>query len=452
MTKSLSYISVGLWLHFLVIGPLLFVIFLKLYRDGQFHWLSAGFWALGSMTVYFLITPMTQHLGNPFYLETRLAVTEGLSRMIWVTFCVALGISVFFIAYFKTKPGRPGFGLPQDSWPPGSWVVIILMLAGAAYSLIKFRGAFGLPTEDWVMAGGKYVGGITGYQTAMHMFASFPIILLILRRSTRILGYGLLAIYLASRLGDVWDRASAVSLVLAVTMAATAVRARKWPPRYWIALLLVFVLLMLARGHITFDEFIKSGGFTAKSFEDPLKQGESTSQLSTLYLRSYVCDKVGYTYGIPLISQVLFGALPRTYFPWKDWMDKEFGKMVDIKKIKASEEYMLWGAKSSIVGDLYSYGNFIAILVGMIFLGFLTRKLDGWVAPEVPVAVHAMGYVLLGNYYIMLGSDVAWCLCQFYLLVIPFLGVVLCGKLFGRKAESRQKPEPPTSVPGNLSL
>jgi hypothetical protein len=41
MTTSFSYVTVGLWLHFQVVCPLLFVIFLKVCREGQFHWLSA---------------------------------------------------------------------------------------------------------------------------------------------------------------------------------------------------------------------------------------------------------------------------------------------------------------------------------------------------------------------------------------------------------------------------
>ncbi len=449
MATSLSYVSVGLWLHFLVIGPLLCVMFLKLYRDGQFHWLSAGFWAWGSMALYYFITPMTQHLGNPFYLETRLAATEGLPRMIWITFCVALGISVFFLAYFKTKPGRPRFGLPQDSWPPGTWLVLILTLAGAAYSLIKYRGAFGFQAEDWMMEGGQYVGSVTGYATAMHVFAAFPIILFILRRSTRILGYGLLGIYLVSRMGDVWDRASAVSLVLAVTMVATAVRARKWPPRFWMTLFLAYTLLMLVRGHVTFTEFHKSGGFTAESIQDPLKRGESTSQLASLYLKSYVDDRVGYNYGIPMISQAMFGWLPRKYFPWKDWLMKQFqGSGIKLKPV---EYEMLWGSKASIIGDLYGCGTFIAILIGMAFLGFLTRKLDGWVAPEAPVAARALGYTWLGYYYMLFGSGVIWGVCVLYLSGIPFLGVALCAKLFGRKPEFDKKPEPQTLALGDPS-
>ncbi|MFI5329507.1 MAG: hypothetical protein ACHQ2F_00510 [Desulfobaccales bacterium] len=58
---KLSYISLGLVMHFLVMGPLLIVIFLKLRRKGLFHWLSASFWVLGAMALYFLIKPLIQY-------------------------------------------------------------------------------------------------------------------------------------------------------------------------------------------------------------------------------------------------------------------------------------------------------------------------------------------------------------------------------------------------------
>jgi hypothetical protein len=441
MGHSLSYITIGIWIHVLVISPLIFVVFLKLRRNEEFHWLSAGFWALGSMALYFLITPLIQSFGNPYYLETRLAVTEGLSRMLWVTFCIFLGMSVFFLAYFNTRPGRPNFGLRQDAWPRGTWVVIILSLMGAAYSMIKYRGSFGFEAEQVAISWGKYVGQTTGYATAMQWFASFPIVLLLMRRSTRILGYGILALYLVGRLGDPWNRTSAVSLVLAVTMIATALRGRKWPPRLWIAVLLAFTMLMWARGHMSFTTAEKSGFLTQENLGELIKKGDTLSVLPTLYLRTYIYDKIGYTYGINLASQLLFGALPRKYFPWKDWLTKAFQgpsvKLPNWRKLWL----MSWGAKATVIGDLYGCGNIIGILLGMPLLGFLTRKLDGFVAPEAPVAVRALGYVWLGSYYMIYGSELGWGGACVYLLGIPFLGVVLCGKILGSPQGTPAKPE-----------
>jgi hypothetical protein len=181
------------------------------------------------------------------------------------------------------------------------------------------------------------------------------------------------------------------------------------------------------------------------SVGEELKRGESTSQLAGLYLYTHVCDRVGYTYGIPLVSRVLFGALPRKYFPWKDWLED----MIKVKEWNREEYELLWGATFSVIGELYSYGNFIAIILGMSLLGFLTRKLDGFLAPEAPVGVRAIGYVWLSFYFIMFATGFGWALTCTFLNGIPFLGVVLCGKLFGYKPKLDKKPEPRTFAPEN---
>jgi hypothetical protein len=130
----------------------------------------------------------------------------------------------------------------------------------------------------------------------------------------------------------------------------------------------------------------------------------------------------------------LFGPLPRKYFPWKDWLAEKVP--LDFAKIHNKEVFKkLHGAKFTVIGDAYSFGNFIGILMVMPMLGFLTRKLDGWVAPEAPVAVRAIGYVWLGSYYIMYGSSLGWTGTFLYLSGIPFLGVVLCAKVFGSRKE-----------------
>ena len=100
------------------------------------------------------------------------------------------------------------------------------------------------------------------------------------------------------------------------------------------------------------------------------------------------------------------------------------------------------GAKDTVIGDLYSYGSLLAILLGMPFLGFLTRKLDGWLAPEAPVAVRALGYVWLGYYFMIYASNLTWGAACLYMNGIPFLGVVLCAKFFGPGKEFSNQPAP----------
>ncbi len=449
MLKDLSFIYYGLVLHILVLSPLLFVIFLKLRREGLFNWLSAGFWALGSMALYYMIVPLVQFLGNPFMLDTRLAATGGLSRMIWVTFCLAVGISVFFLAYFRTRPGQPRFSLPQDSWPPGTWGVLVLALLGAIYSLITYRGAFGFKSEETFIVGGQYVGNVTGYAVAMHLFASFVIVLLILRRSTRVWGYGVLGLYLMARLADAWDRQSAVGMLLGVSMVATALRARKWPPRFWIAIVLAFTLLMWVRGHVSFTEARESGGLSQKTLTEQFQRGDDVSVLSQLYLTTYIYEKAGYTYGVPLVSGLLFGPLPRKYFPWKDWLAAKIH--LDYREIRNPEILkMAYGGKDTVIGEIYGWGNLFGVVIGMALMGFLTRKLDGWVSPQAPMAARAMGFVWLGSYYMMYASGPTWNAGLIFLTGLPFVGVVMCAKIFGsgrKTSESQMRQQLASSKP-----
>ena len=163
-SKFMPYIAEGLFTHSLVMGALLGVVLWTLYRYDLCHWLSFGFWSWAAFALYFLITPLIQFYGDPYYLESRLAVTEGLPRMLWVTCCLAAGISVYFWAYFRTVPSRLNLGLSKEEWPPGTWLVLILALAGGTYSLIYFRGAFGLEMIPREIVQGKYKGEVMGYQ------------------------------------------------------------------------------------------------------------------------------------------------------------------------------------------------------------------------------------------------------------------------------------------------
>lgn len=424
------YISDGLLLHFLIIGIILLFTLLILRRRHLFHWLSTGFWAWAAFALYFFITPLIQFWGDPTYLEAYLAQTEGLPRMIWVTGCVALGITVFFWAYFRCHPGNPKLGLDQERWPPGTWIIIILALAGAAYSMIIYRGAFGFEAATYELEkSSKFVGKVTGYETVLNICASFPIILLIMRRSTRLLGLAIGGIYLIGKLDDRYDRANAVSLVIGISMALTFVRRRKWPSGVWIVGILLFTLLLQARGHLSLTEFRESGKMTLSTGRGEVKRGEGAVMLSTFYLKSYLHDKAGYTYGIPLISSAIFGALPRKYFPWKDWMVETY-----LSKVTRAfqMEAMMFGGKSSVIGDLYGFGGIWAIAGGMFILGFVARKLDGWLAPQAPMAIRAMGFVWLSFVWMMLGSALLWTAALFYLTGIPFFCVLFCAKIFGR--------------------
>ncbi len=424
-----KYIADGLLLHCLIIGTILVFVLLLLRRRNLFHWLSTGFWAWAAFALYFFITPLMQYWGDPIYMEAYLGKTEGLPRMLWVAGCVALGIMMFFWAYFSSRPGNPQLGLDKESWPTGTWIIIILALAGAAYSMITYRGAFGFEAAYYELEKSKrFVGKVTGYEVALNICAAFPIILLIMRRNTRNLGLALAGILLVGKMNDRYDRASAVSLLISVSMALTFVRRRKWPPLTWIVGILLITMLLQVRGHSSLTQFRESGKLTVKTSREEVTRGEGAIMLSTFYLKSYLHDKAGYSYFIPSISTVVFGALPRKYFPWKDWMHEKSGSKVS----RAFEsEPMMFGGKSSVIGDLYGDGGIFAVAGGMFILGLLLRKLDGWLAPQAPMVIRAMGLVWAGYLWMMLGSGLPWIVGLMYLSGLPFFCVVLCAKIFG---------------------
>jgi hypothetical protein len=448
------YITEGLIIHFMVISTLVVIIILQLHRQHLFNWHSAGFWAWCAIMLYFVITPAIQELGgNRYYLDTRLSLTEGLPRMLWVTLCVAVGIALFYLAYFLTKPGSPNFGLPQKTWPRGTWIIIILCLLGAWYSLSTFRGITGSESSESVtIVGGKFVGETTGYATVMHNFASIPIILLLFRRSTMVLGLVILGIYLGARLEDVSDRATAVSLMLAISVFSTYRRNRRWPSFWLVGVLLFFTLLIHVRGHQTMTRFVERGqGEQAVQLsEEEVKRGEGASMLASLYLKTYMQEKVGYTYGLHIASGVLFGWLPRKYFPWKDWIMEDYVHGADIDKIYGSE--MTFGSKNTVIGDLYGAGGIMGIILGMPLLGFLTRKLDGFLSPQAPLAVRAAGSIWVGSYWMMFGSAINWAFSCFYLAGIPFIAIVLMAKIATPDTENARVKQISLKSPGSALL
>jgi hypothetical protein len=429
------YIVEGLTIHFMVIGVIQAIVLFALYKRQLFNWRSAGLWAWCAISLYFLVTPAIQLYGNLYYMEAYLRFTEGLPRMLWVTLCIAMGISVFFLAYFLAKPGHPNLGLPQETLPPGAWIVIILALLGVAYSLIYYRGAFGYDMPTYVIENGRYVEGGTGYGTVMHTFVLFPLILLFSRRSTRLLALALVGVFLWGRLDDIMERSTSVSLLLAISMADTYRRRRPWPHWAFIVIALLFTLFIQARGHMTFTEFQKSSGSIVQKSRSEVAKGEGAVMLSTLYVKTYLHDRVGYTYGIHLVSRLLFGALPRSYFPWKSWLEDTYGT-VDYSSVYGSET--MYGAKSTVIGDIYSCGGLIAIIIGMPILGLLSRKLDGFLSPQSPLAVRALGVCWLSTFWLSFGSGIAWAFCGIYLISVPFLGMVLVARVLYPKVPHRE--------------
>jgi hypothetical protein len=431
-------ITDALLLHALAIAGLLFYIYLRLRERGLFHWLSAGFWVWGAIFFYCLAVPLYQwFFGDPFFIETRLAVTEGIPRLLWITFCIALGSYFFFFAYLRAKPAQIRLGLPQDTWPTGTTIIIALALLGAAYCMVTYRGALGLERPRLMIVNSRFIGGVTGYQYVLHMLALFPIALLILRKSTRYWGYALAAIFFVGRLDDKMDRMSIVSLLLSLTMITTALRQSQWPRAFLILGLLVITAILIGRGHSSFSKYHASGNLTTHGVLQEVKKSPDGTMLNTLWLESYLVDRSGYTYGLPLVDSVLFGFLPRKYFPWKsDVMENLFHyRPKGVSAVYGSE--MMYGAKSMVFGSFYGYGGVFGIIVGMFILGFLGRKLDGLISSHSPLVLRTLGIVWLSLTWMIFGSSVEWGVSCLFLSGLSFMGIVIVNTM---RREQKLRP------------
>jgi hypothetical protein len=132
---------------------------------------------------------------------------------------------------------------------------------------------------------------------------------------------------------------------------------------------------------------------------------------------------------LPLLNDLIFGALPRKYFPWKsDILDEIIPyKPKGVEYIHGSE--MMYGAKSMVFGSLYDYGGLVGIIVGMLFLGFLARKLDGLISAHSPLVLRTLGIVWLGLLWMIFGSSLVWGAGGLFLSGLPCVGLIVVNKI-----------------------
>jgi hypothetical protein len=420
----------ALLINCLVVSSLLTYEYFKLSQHGLFHWLSAGFWVWGAILFYVVVAPLGQYYwGQTFYIETRLAATEGVPRLLWITLCITVGTYVFFVAYFKSRPAEVRLGLPQDRWPAGTSIIMALSLIGAVYTLIQFRGFMGMEEARKFEDFRGFTGDVIGYQFVGHYLALFPISLLIFRKSTRYLGYALAVVFIVGRLDDKWNRTSNINLLFSISMISVVLSQRRWPFTHWLVIILLITVVYEARGHITMEQFIASGRFTSEGVTQRVKKSPSYSMLQTLWLQSYITDKSYYNYGLPLVNDLLFGYLPRKYFPWKS----DIIESIIPYKAKSNEDAyddMMHGSKSMVFGSLYECGGLVGIIVGMLLLGFLARKMDGLISTRSPMVLRILGIVWMGEIWMIFGSSLMWGAQELFISGLPCLGLVIVNKIF----------------------
>jgi hypothetical protein len=423
-------VTTALAVHCTVVGILLSLGAVLLFNKGQLHMLASGFWVWVAAVLFFFLCPLVSLLTGElgFYLN-RLVGTEGAARVYWILLAVVAGMAAFHLAYWVTPDVKKRINF-EVSHNRLTVPFLLAFFAMALYSTFKYRSDI-LGKIDAQVVNGKFVGEVNGWQFGMHRFALFPMTFLLISPKTRWLGILTTAVFVVVRLFDLGDRFTMVTPVLAAIFLYLDHNRRKVPPAWMFSVVLLLTLFLVYRGHkglndakadYSLSEFVESASQTLS--------GADTDMLPQFYRESAVYDKYGYTYGIPLFEAAAFGWLPRNTFPWKDTLfDDLIFKPNDRPILK-----ILLGPKSSMIGNLYTFGSMPAIMIGMAIAGFFCRKLDGMLLPDQPAAVRALGFTYLSFIWLMFGSNADWTLQYIAVAAVPFAAVVALQQFLVSKA------------------
>jgi hypothetical protein len=277
---------------------------------------------------------------------------------------------------------------------------------------------------------GKIISGPSGYLISAHLILYFLIIYLYnYNRIFKFIGKALLIIYIVLRLQDPFDRASIVSIFLALLIINYLHMKDKGNSRMQKKLKLAFLLILsffiifilVFRGH----EEISATKYRLGLLNEELKNNLSifinadTSMLAYFYSWSKAYDMEGYEFGIPTLNKIIFGWLPRKYFPWKDEPTRI---LLGRDELKYDYKYfkIFYGPKASILASFYSYGGFIGVIIGMIIFSCFCRLVDVLIYNK-DVAIRAFGLAIMSELWLILGSDDFWALQRIIFFLLPCL-------------------------------
>ena len=434
----------ALWTHVFVVSFLLTAFGGYAVARGLVYPTSTLAWSLATFAIYFAVNPAVAVVaGHAEMYHWILRISGGIHRAHWILFVVSIGVVAYlFSSALASRGVRPTGLLLARNWrygngvPPGSSVILVGSLAASIYSLVAYRGAFGLASagrdvDEW----GRFVGNTTGFEVSMHQFAIVPILTLAQIRKYRVLGWILYAGYVGARLYDPWDRASIVSLTIAMFFVFLSYGrsdlserwARLSQGRRRVVAMVVGGLVVVAltvflqlRGHESIGDGSRMEAERASM--GYVAAGPDTSMLATFYLRSYLNEREGWTYGSVLLTRVLFGALPRRWFPWKD----DFADFLVPGRVRFSVgDELVHTLKGSVLSSLYRIGGWIAVFLGMLVLGRASVLLEVMVDPTAAVPVRALGMAWIAMIWIMLGSSIEWCMGQMLMIGAPGAMMIL---------------------------
>lgn len=398
-----------------------------LLRQRLFRWTTAGFWAWAAFALYFVVNPLFSVWWNIDRYQTYLSVSGGLARGEWILIVVSVGIVAFFVSYLRSSSKPVIWKLPVEEYgyTSSSKLVLFLFIAISLYSLLAFRvGTFSIGRTVSFEAG-RYTGQVTGYEHLGHVFMFVPVAMLLLSDSLRqrLLGWLLGSVYIGLSFSDAYGRYTLVAMFVAISIAGAVQGGRKWPRLVFFVGIFMLAITLQLRGHTslnsaeTFQEIVKTipdqvGNFMAS---------DDSAMLSTLYLESYIKDSItGYDYGLPFVNYSLFGFIPSRIFPNKyfliDWLHNQQPAIASPYL-----QYLLYGAKSSLLGSFYGNGGLFVVILEMGLVGILCRKVDGMLSLQSPKLVKATAISWISLLWMIWGSADYWALTQLGAVSVPVI-------------------------------
>lgn len=418
-------------IHCSLMGIVLLVIAIILWKHNLFKWTSAGFWAWSSFLLYYFLNPAFSLWQNDLYrYYIHLDIAGGVKRGFWILFVAIMGIISFFYIYIRTKTKPVTWNLRLKRLTVPMLLVCFVIIGFGVYSLLSYRALI-LNSKEVVVEEGRFVGEVSGYESIGYIFLFIPLILTTISdsRYLRVGGFISSVIYVYLALPYGWSRFVIVSILLAISIADTVRRNKGWPHISWLFLILILTVSLQQRGHTNWelasvgDELINLASDSINNISSALGS-QDASMLATWYLESYVKDTlVGYDYGLRLLNYVISGWIPYRLYPNKyfivDWLDKS------QPLIPPTIEELLYGAKSTLLGSFYCEGGIFTVILMAGLCGFLCKKLDGMLTSDSPLLVKTTGIAWMCVLWMIFGSSDTWGIMMLGIIGLPSIALWL---------------------------
>ena len=398
-------------------------IALLLFRRGHFCPTRSGFWVWLSLFLCLGFNPATTLMFGQIASYRKFTAGSDITteRVYWILFNIVVGLTAFFAVYLRARPA-------SIRQVPARIPSSLALAACAPFLLLGFRGILlyhaGATDSQVEIISGHFVGSVTGWEYGSTNFVIYPCLLFMCVRPLRVLGIGLGALFLIVRLRhDTSARFSMVVLPLAMLLYMTIRKGRRWPSMPAAGLIAALVALLVARGHSALGDMSsqeRTISAVGRRAAELIARGDDTALLPSLYRYSDLVNKVGFSYGLNTVQYIVFGPLPRKYFPWKsEVFDSVPGVRVEVKM---PEE--LYGAKPSMLGAFYLLYGALGVVAGMVFLGFVLRKMDGLLEKSVAPHVLVWAAMLLATVWMGILGNVEWWYQEAMMMSAPFFVLV----------------------------